>query len=315
MRKCILFTLTLVSAIVVIGLTDSTVSAASSETTTYYDTTAFGEITSETTSEITSETTTPLSEEQREPGDVNGDNKVTIADALEILKYLAGMSSIISPGESAYDAARVTGGEEPSIGDVLEILKYLAGMDSKIVYIIFGADGFRWPVDSHYARISQYFGCYDSDNADFRCETCIERNRFRCHNGIDIIGGVSEDCLHAIDRFCWGCVQIDKANIYAMNSGIVREVRTVNDRHGGFGNSLVIDHADGYSTLYAHLDEILVKEGQQVKRGEVIGIVGNTGQSTGPHLHLEMRYGNTNFFINGGNGIALDALSFFPDLM
>jgi murein DD-endopeptidase MepM/ murein hydrolase activator NlpD len=57
---------------------------------------------------------------------------------------------------------------------------------------------------------------------------------------------------------------------------------------GGYGNKIVLDHGYGYETLYGHLYKILIKPGQQVKRGDVIGLVGNTGLSTCPHLHYEV---------------------------
>jgi murein DD-endopeptidase MepM/ murein hydrolase activator NlpD len=73
--------------------------------------------------------------------------------------------------------------------------------------------------------------------------------------------------------------------IHAPADGVVvlAEVR------GGYGNTIVIDHGDSLGTLYGHTSAMLVKPGDQVLRGEVIGLVGSTGLSTGPHLHFETR--------------------------
>ncbi len=71
----------------------------------------------------------------------------------------------------------------------------------------------------------------------------------------------------------------------------------------GYGIHVVIDHGFDYKTLYAHMDRLSVRKGQRVKRGDVIGVVGNTGLSAGPHLHYEVHKNNepidpANFFFN-----------------
>jgi len=88
--------------------------------------------------------------------------------------------------------------------------------------------------------------------------------------------------------------------IYAPGNGVVKKVER--NRHG-YGRMIVLDHGYGYETLYAHLEGFNVKRGQTVKRGEIIGYVGNTGVSTAPHLHYEVhRQGKkvnpVNYFFN-----------------
>jgi len=61
-------------------------------------------------------------------------------------------------------------------------------------------------------------------------------------------------------------------------------------RNGGFGLMIEVDHGNGFKTRFAHLSKILVSRGQKIERGEVIGLVGNTGHSTGSHLHYEVLF-------------------------
>jgi len=89
--------------------------------------------------------------------------------------------------------------------------------------------------------------------------------------------------------------------VYATGDGIVE--KTESSQYSGYGNCIVIDHGFGYKTRYAHLSRFNVKVGQKVKRGSLIGFVGNTGFSTGPHLHYEVekngeKVNPVNFFYN-----------------
>lgn len=74
--------------------------------------------------------------------------------------------------------------------------------------------------------------------------------------------------------------------IYSTGDGVVKIVRS---SLGGYGRQVEIDHGYGYITKYAHMEMYNVKKGQKVKRGECIGYVGNSGKSTAPHLHYEVR--------------------------
>ena len=73
--------------------------------------------------------------------------------------------------------------------------------------------------------------------------------------------------------------------VYATGNGIIKRV---DNRAAGFGKHIRIDHGFGYVSIYAHLDKYNVKRGQKVKRGQIIGFVGNTGRSVAPHLHYEI---------------------------
>lgn len=74
--------------------------------------------------------------------------------------------------------------------------------------------------------------------------------------------------------------------VYATGNGVVSSAGW----KSSYGNLIELDHGYDYTTRYAHLSEVLVHPGQAVRRGDLIGKVGNTGKSTGPHLHYEVRY-------------------------
>ena len=79
----------------------------------------------------------------------------------------------------------------------------------------------------------------------------------------------------------------DGAPLYAADSGLVVYAGSIG---GGYGLMVMIDHGNGYHTLYAHNSQLLVSCGQSVSKGQQIGYTGNSGNSTGPHLHFEVRY-------------------------
>ena len=73
--------------------------------------------------------------------------------------------------------------------------------------------------------------------------------------------------------------------VHAADSGVVVEADWID----GYGNAVIIDHGNGMSTLYGHNSELAVSAGQTVSKGQVIAYAGSTGNSTGPHVHFEVR--------------------------
>ncbi|MGB3902034.1 MAG: M23 family metallopeptidase [Bacteroidales bacterium] len=96
---------------------------------------------------------------------------------------------------------------------------------------------------------------------------------YRFHQGLDLAGRIGTP-------------------IYATADGLVLDPYAKSSM-SGYGKVVVINHGFGYQTLYAHLSEILVKPGEKVKRGQIIGHMGSTGRSKGPHLHYEIHYKGT----------------------
>lgn len=106
--------------------------------------------------------------------------------------------------------------------------------------------------------------------------------------------------IYKVKRMHTGCdfAAVRGTPVYATGDGVIRLVEV---SPGGYGKEIEIDHGYGYVTKYAHLEGFNVKVGQRIKRGEMIGFVGNTGASTAPHLHYEVIK----------NGIKVDPVHFF----
>jgi hypothetical protein len=129
-----------------------------------------------------------------------------------------------------------------------------------------GGDGrFTWPITFGGAPpITQRFGCTDVAGEPYSADCATHR----FHTGIDLAAHTGTP-------------------VYAAEAGVVHVIPSAS----GYGNHVVIMHGNGWSTLYAHLSAFTVHEGDVVRRGDPVGLVGSTGNSTGPHLHFETRFG------------------------
>jgi murein DD-endopeptidase MepM/ murein hydrolase activator NlpD len=163
--------------------------------------------------------------------------------------------------EAQFDAQRKElEAEKAQIGALVNDLQ--AQYDAEARTLGGGSGKFGWP---ERGVITQLFGC-----TDFLAEpynpNCPTRH---WHTGLDIATDYGTP-------------------IRAADSGVVSYTNC--GWGGGYGNFIVINHGNGYATLYAHLSAIYVSAGQPVRRGQTIGAEGSTGFSTGPHLHFEIRY-------------------------
>ena len=133
--------------------------------------------------------------------------------------------------------------------------------------------GFLWPLPAGWDTLSSLYGT----------RTDPFTGRPGNHTGIDIPASKNTE-------------------IYAAKSGVVI---TSTYNSGGYGNYVVVSHSDGTSTLYAHMNKRNATVGQTVSQGDVIGYVGTTGNSTGNHLHFEVRV----------NGSRVDPIDYFPSMI
>ncbi len=125
------------------------------------------------------------------------------------------------------------------------------------------ASGWAWPMPYDGVYLTSYYGYrYHPLDGDWRY-----------HSGIDV--SMSD---------AYG------KNIVATRAGTVILSSLESESGTGYGNYIIIDHGDGYTSLYGHCSALLVSQGQRVSRGQIIARVGSTGWSTGPHLHFEVRY-------------------------
>ena len=115
--------------------------------------------------------------------------------------------------------------------------------------------------------ISPWSNCYTFPLGNSKVNSDFGWRRSRFHSGIDLDLEVGD-------------------NVYASFDGIVKK----SDYVSGYGNLVVVKHFNGLETYYAHLSKIIVAEGDTVNSGDKIALGGNTGRSTGPHLHYEIRY-------------------------
>lgn len=147
-----------------------------------------------------------------------------------------------------------------------------SGIAASIFMMVFGVDAQEPPTISpldHYKRITSNFGK--------RYNPLKKKEDF--HRGIDFSAEIGTP----------------------VQSTAAGTVISVSSNHGGYGKKVEIEHSEGFITKYAHLSEIKVKEGDLVTLGQIIGLSGNTGASTAPHLHYEVLK----------NGEYVDPLNYF----
>lgn len=144
--------------------------------------------------------------------------------------------------------------------------------------------GYALPAGVDYAYLALPFASaapvagYTSSGFGYRVHPILNDVRF--HYGTDVAANTGEEVL----AFADGTVSFA-------------------GEYGGYGNCIILDHGDGWTTLYAHCSALCAEAGRSVPAGEKIALVGATGEATGPHLHFELRhdgvYYNPEYYING----------------
>ncbi len=151
------------------------------------------------------------------------------------------------------------------------------------------------PVD--YLLANEYFSIWDSKNLDpygyelKDFKDTVNLKLYELENWSPPVKSTEVNSKYGLRRWRWHHgIDLDLErgdSIYAAFDGIVRIAKY---NWGGYGYYIMLRHKNGLETLYGHLTKYLVEVGQEVKAGELIGLGGSTGRSTGPHLHFETRY-------------------------
>jgi murein DD-endopeptidase MepM/ murein hydrolase activator NlpD len=188
------------------------------------------------------------------PDQIVDDRSNGLADINQVLQV--GQRLFVPGGQRELVVWQVPKPVEVSRNAVTGVAVYRVGRCGEVAIPSLGTGGFVYPTNRHYLSGYNFSGW---------------------HPGLDFAGRLGEP-------------------IYASDSGTVIYAGYSLNAAGnpvGYGQYVVLDHGNGYQTLYAHASQLYVSCGQQVLQGSVIAAVGSIGKSTGPHLHFEIRAGGT----------------------
>ena len=191
----------------------------------------------------------------------------------ESLNYLDNSESVVNTSKKIDELTKAIYVQSKSYDDIEDMVKNKVNMLASIPAIL--------PISiKDFKRVSSGYG--------YRMHPIYKQKIW--HNGMDFTGPIGTP-------------------IYATGNGTVVKAKKEN----GHGRKVVIDHGFGYKTVYAHLNSYNVRKGQKVKRGDIIGYLGNSGVSTGPHLHYEVHKNNqakdpVNFYFNDLTAEAYDRI-------
>ena len=198
-----------------------------------------------------------------------------------------------------------------------EVLKNLETRDDNIYRVIFESE----PIDASIRRagsggVNRYESLKDMDNAELIINTSKKLDELskalyiqsKSYDEIETLAKNKIEMLASIPAILPVSLKDPSTRfsssygyrmhpIYATGNGKV----VYAEIHQGYGKCVLIDHGFNYQTLYAHMSAYNVKAGQKVKRGDIIGYMGNTGMSTGPHIHYEVKK----------NGIPVDPINYY----